>query len=122
MDVTDSGIGDLRVRDEWNRFGREPRPGDLLDRHVGRMSVKKHEDPLAQLQIAILRNHLDLMRAALDDEHVDPGTARRIIERVIYGATPNPVEIEQRTLMTTRMTEALKNQPLPEFVKLPDGR
>lgn len=116
---TSTERADAWAREEWNQFGREPRPGDLLDRHLSRAGAKKHEDPMAQLQIAILRNHLDLLRSALDDEHVDPDTARRVVERVIYGATPNPVEVEQRNLMTARMTEALKNQPIPEFLRRP---
>ena len=66
---------------------------------------------MAKLHVAILRDFLGVLRAALDDEHVDPDIARRIVERVIYGGVPSYAEVEQRIRERKAMVEQLAREP-----------
>lgn len=113
--------------DAWDRhehllFGRSPTPGDLLERHLARTGAAKaaREDPAAQLQVALLRDFLDVLRAALDDEHVDPDVARRVVERVIYGSVPSPAEVELRQTQQAQIVEYVVNHPPdPSWLRSP---
>lgn len=102
------------------RFGYDPQVDDLLDRHLARIGVDKtaRTDASSSYRISVLRSLLAVVEAALADEHVDPVTARRVIERVIYGGSPNPTDAQERIEMNARMTELVKAMPVR--VKLAD--
>jgi hypothetical protein len=78
--------------------GREPTAGDLLDRHLRRTGADRSADrePMSHVQVTMLGYFLTVLEAALADEHVEPSAARRVIERVIYGAVPQPPVVEAR--------------------------
>lgn len=98
---------------EHHLFGRTPMADDLLNRHLSRTGTRKavETDPAAHLQVALLRQFLDVLRAALDDEHVDPDASRRVVERVIYGSVPSPAEVEYRTGLTSRLAQMRVQAP-----------
>lgn len=101
------------------------RPSEMLDRHARRVGVKPEQDVAAQFQMSLLRNFIDLLHSALDDEHMDPDVTRRIIERVIYGGMPNSAEVEYRVGLTERMADALargSTTPILDPTKLGLGR
>ncbi len=107
---------------DWRSFGRPPTTDDLLNRHLHRTGADRAAatDPAAQLQVAMLRDFLGLLRAALDDEHTDPETARRIIERVMYGAAPQPAATEQMNAERVAWAESLATQP-PPTIRVENG-
>lgn len=63
-----------------------------LGRHAVRLgdNLTKDKDSVEHFQIFLLRNFLDLLRSAMDDEEVDPEVARRVINLVMYGGYPMP--------------------------------
>jgi hypothetical protein len=87
-------------RDRWDRqaFGRQPSADQLLNRHLNRIGAQRavDGDAASHLQVSMLRHFLRVMHSALDDEHIDPDVTRRVIERVIYGGSPQPTEVELR--------------------------
>lgn len=87
---------------------------DFLHRHLRRLGVDKvvRDDPVAHLQVSMLRDTLSLLRSALDDEGVAPNVARRVIERVIYGGTPMPWVSEQRIQERAEWADLLADRPL----------
>lgn len=109
---------DAWERYERDRFGRSPTTDDLLDRYLNRTGARRsaQQDPAATLQVALLRDFLRVLHAALDDEHIDPTISRRVVERVIYGGTPSPAEVEQRIAERTRMVEYLACDTRPTLV------
>lgn len=92
-------------------FGHPPRARDLLNRHLHRIGTPRPEDGMAQLQIALLRHHLDLTHSALDDEGIDPEVTRRVLERIIYGAAPNPAETQERVRLYGEFGKLLRDAP-----------
>lgn len=110
------------LRDAWSNdwdsriYGRTRSASDLLTHHMyrtGADEAAKH-DPAATLQIHLLRDFVNMLAAALDDEHVDPDIARNVIERVIYGGVPNPGEVYQRLRERRQLVEAIEKQaPTP---------
>jgi hypothetical protein len=91
----------------------DPSPDELLNRHLDRTGARDaaRQDPMAALQVAILRDFLHVLRAALADEHVDPDTAHRVIERVIYGCVPQPAVVKQMLAERRRHVEDLARTP-----------
>jgi hypothetical protein len=74
------------------------RVDELIRRHLRRSGTEHADltDPLTHLTTGVLRDILRLVDAALDDEQIDPAIARRILERIIYGAVPLPSHVEER--------------------------
>jgi len=93
-------------------LGRDPSTDDLLFRHLRRTRGDQavREDPMAKLQVTILRGFLDVLRAALDDENVESDTTRRVIERVIYGGVPSYVEVEERSRLQKNLLTDLRGE------------
>jgi hypothetical protein len=108
-------------RDDYHQFGRDRSTDDLLDRHLRRVGARDatSQDPAAHFQVAMLRDFLRLLRAALDDEHIEPGAAQRVIERVIYGGVPQPAVTEQMIAQRTRFAEALSVDTRPMRIWAP---
>lgn len=111
-------------RDEYRLFGRAPTADDLLDRHLARTGGVKavREDPMAKLQVTILREFLGVLEAALADEHIDPGVARRVVERVIYGGVPSYVEVEERLRQMKAFADQLRIRPTSIVIPDQAGR
>lgn len=103
---------DHRDRDDYERYGGTPTGRQPLDTHARRIGVKPHRDAAAQFQAELLGNFLDVLQAALADERVDPETSRRVLERVIYGACPNPAEADLRVRMVEDMAAQMARTPL----------
>lgn len=101
----------------WRSFGREPTTDDLLDRHLHRTGADRaaHQDPAAHLQVAILRDFLRVLHSALDDEHIDPEVSRRVLERVVYGAAPQPAATEQMIAERRTWAERLACGPVVKW-------
>ena len=85
---------------------------DILKRHLRRTGADTTNlrDPYGQAQTSMLRLFLSVLQAALDDEHVEPRTAQRVIERVVYGAVPQPPASERLIELTGKLTEAVARQ------------
>jgi hypothetical protein len=100
---------DIPKRWEHRAFGGAPTTDDLLDRHLRRTGAREAalQDPAAHLQVAMLRDFLRMLQAALDDEHVESDVVRRIVERVMYGAVPHPAEVERRLAIQQRWIDDL---------------
>jgi hypothetical protein len=86
-----------------------PRSDSLLNDHLRRTGLQTlaRQDAQAYADITRVRYLVNLVEAALSDEDIPWDIARRVLERVIYGGTPNPADIEQRMqLMDERIKEA----------------
>lgn len=101
---------------DWDNLYRDQHPRtrrsqDMLNRHLDRTGsgAASRNDPTAQLQVNMLRQFLELVDAALEDEHVPRDTAIRVIDRLIYGAVPSPVEAAERQ----RLMQKIADLPLP---------
>lgn len=79
----------------------------LLSRHLHRIGADETNlrDPHGYAQTSMLRLFLNVLQSALDDEHLDPEVAQRIVERLIYGAVPQPPAAEQMEALYGRLTE-----------------
>jgi hypothetical protein len=75
---------------------------DRLRAHARRVGADRAAatDPTAALQLNLLRHTVAMLEAALDDEDIAPTTAQRVLDRVIYGCTPNPAEVAERERLT----------------------
>ncbi len=98
----------------------EPRPRDLLDRHLNRVGAREavHRDPAAMLQLNVLRMLLDVVHSACDDEHLDPEVTRRILDKVIYGGVPQRPAVEQLLQERARFTEYMAGDTRPTVVRV----
>ena len=96
---------------DWRLFGHSPTADDLLNRHLARTcgNAAVVTDAAAQHQVAVLRDVLAVVRAALDDEQVPADVARRVIERVIYGAVPQLAQVSLRQAEFTRLRQREEN-------------
>lgn len=85
------------------------RTSELLDRHLARTGGREAAslDPMAQLQLAVLRDVLAIVHSACDDEGLDPDTTRRIVDRVIYGGMPSLAQAEYAQRAWKSATEVL---------------
>jgi hypothetical protein len=101
-------------------FDHEPRPGELLDRHLNRVGARQavHQDPASALQLNMLRMLLDVLHSACDDEDLDPRVTRRILDKVIYGGVPQRPVVEQMLAERSRFAEHLAGRPTP-WIKNP---
>ena len=88
---------------------------EIFRGHVDRLGLGKarHTDAPTHYQIALIENFLEILQAAMDDEGVHPETARRIIEKFMWGTTPNRAEIVLRQELEAELLEKLKTGPLP---------
>jgi hypothetical protein len=89
----------------WDR--ENSRTHERLRAHARRTGADRAAatDPTAHLQYEMLRHLLTMAESALDDEHVDPDTARRVLDRLIYGCTPNPIEVAERKRLVKRLID-----------------
>lgn len=83
---------------------RQDDPLSRLRRHaywVGAERAAK-KDPTAAYLLDALQHFLSVAQAAMEDEDVPPQTAVRILDRLIYGCVPNPIQsAERERLMST---------------------
>lgn len=88
-----------------------PRSESLLNDHLRRTGVHTlaRQDAQAHADITRVRYLVNLVEAALSDEDIPWETARRVLERVIYGGIPHPADVEERIqLIDKRIEEASK--------------
>lgn len=69
-------------------------------------------DPHAHFQVELLRHFLIVAESAMRAEDIDPGTARRVIDKLIYGLTPNPAQVELHRRLQQRLTDIVHHQSL----------
>lgn len=110
-------------REEHRLFGREPTADDLLDRHLSRTGAREavRTDPFASVTVNILRDFLRLLRAALDDEHIEPDIARRVVERVMLGGVPSPSDVAYRAEQQRAFTDYMSTDTRRMRIDLPTG-
>jgi hypothetical protein len=68
-------------------------------------------DPYTALTTDLLANFLHHFEIALEGEHLDPAVEERIIERVVYGALPNPEEVRRRLGVEQRLIDTTAKLP-----------
>lgn len=95
------------------------RVDELIAEHLHRSGADRAEatDALTSLTVGLLRDMLRLVDAAMEDEEIDPATARRILERAIFGAVPLPGHVQARRDMEKQMWVSAADLPDPAVIR-----
>lgn len=74
---------------QWGRREHEARLDRLIDRKL------MHTDPYYNAQVRLFSSWLTQAEMAMEDENVDFGVMRRVLNRMVYG-TPTGTEAYER--------------------------
>lgn len=116
--MTDSEYNEYRDDYAW-----PPSAQARLNRHAAQVGADKAAltDTFASAQMHVLRYMLAVAEAAMRDEAIHPVTARRVLDRLIYGCVPNPADAADRQARMTMKVNDAKGLLFPPPVSYRHG-